>query len=258
VIQLAVAAVRDAQLPHKEVVMSTSRIWSLEPRRANRALAPVAAALLGLGVASAALPAKADHGTALCPGAFLQSAGRVAVQTAGAGTLLSVLDPGDSVPTSGTDLVDSPQLAGELVVDEIQTFSFMTSGGIVSGVLQQRVVDAGGTCHCYWRVQLTPNSAPAVRVNRLHITGFKHPQANLLADFRNDILPLGIGSTRAQRSAAPGNTITFKFEPGIGAGQASQAVFLTTQADSVTTFGGAQVRTDNGASSLKFYTYVPD
>jgi hypothetical protein len=238
--------------------MSTSRIWSLEPRRVNRALAPVAAALLGLGVAFAALPATLSHGTALCPGAFLQSAGGVAVQTAGAGKLSSPLAPGGSVQTSGTDLVDSPQLAGELVVDEIQTFSFMTPGGIVSGVLQQRVVDTGGICHCYWRVQLTPNSSPTVRVNRLRITQFKHPQANLLADFRDDILPRGTGSTQAQRSAAPGNTITFKFEPGIGAGQASQAVFLTTQADSVTNFGGAQVRTDNGASSLKFSTYVPD
>jgi hypothetical protein len=223
------------------------------------ALTPVLAALLGLCAAASPTGAIAGRGTALCPGSSLLAAAQFQLRTEGAGILSSALVPGDSVETLGTKLTDSPQLAGELVVDEIQPFSFMTPGGIVSGVLQQRVVNADdGTCDCYWRVQLTPGSAPTVRVNRLRIKQFSHPQPNLVADFRNDILPDGIGSTEAARSAGAGTTITFKFQPGIGAGDVSQSVFLDTQIIRVRSIGQVQLRTDNGAVSPNFVAYVPN
>ncbi len=224
------------------------------------ALTPVLMALLGLCAAASPTGAMAGgRGTALCPGSSLLAAARVELHAEGAGIFSSALAPGDSVDTLGTRLIDSPQLAGELVVDEIQPFSFMTPGGLVSGVLQQRVVNADdGTCDCYWRVQLTPASAPTVRVDRLRIKQFSHPQPNLVADFRKDILPDGIGSTEATRSAGAGTTITFKFQPGIGAGEVSQSVFLDTQIIRVRSIGQVQLRTDNGAVSPNFVAYVPN
>jgi hypothetical protein len=245
-------------LPNEETVMSTSRTWSFEARRANRAHLPVAAALLSLGLAFAALPAKADRGTALCPGAFLQSAAQTGVQTTGAGTESAALRPGRIVATPGTSLDDAPDLAGAAVVNVSTPFSFPAPGGTVTGVLQQWVVNAdNGTCDIYWRVKLNPQSAPGVRVDRLRIKPFNHPANNLFADFRNDLLPLGIGSTQVTRSAVAGSTITFRFDPGIGPGETSRRVFLDTQIDFVREVGKVQLRTDNGAKSPLLVTYVP-
>lgn len=236
--------------------MSASPFFAREHTPANQMLATLAAAVLGLGLALTASPAKADRGTALCPGAMFMSHSATGADFAGGSTSAEQLIPGGNVDTLGSGALG---LAGSVVDSTVSTkpFTINTPGGIVRGQLQQVVVNAnGGTCDCYWRVRLLPASAPGVRVNRLRITGMDHPDNGLFADFRSDLVPLGIAPFEATRSGG-GSTITFKFDPGIGPGEISRWVFLDSQVDFVAEVNGAaQLRTDNNVGSAPLVTYV--
>jgi hypothetical protein len=228
------------------------------PASKTAVLTPVLAALMGLCAAALPTGATAGRGKSTCPNSPVLTASRLQLHTANAATLSAELLPGFSVPTPGTSLALSPQLAGDVMLDVITPFEISTPDGIVKGEVEEKVIDADNhTCDCYWRIKLYADSAPLVRVKRLRITSFNHPANGLFADFRNDLVPGGLSSFEASRSGGAGTAITFKFDPGIGPGEVSRPVFLDTQIDAVDFVGKFRLFTDNGSKSAPLDTYVP-
>ncbi len=238
--------------------MSASNVRPITPinRRAARWVTPRTAAL-GIGLALCATLASAG-GTSLCPGSAIKKNLGAWVPSQGVGTLAQDLIPGATLPTPGTNPSLSPDLEGSAVITELIPFDFGTPSGRVKGTLIQKVVNAdNATCDAYWRVVLKPGSAAGVRVNALRITKFDHPAAGLVGDFRNDLVPGGIGSVKVKRSSGSGKVITFTFENGVGPGQTSAQLLLDTQIDSAAKNGFVELRTDDGGHSPLISTFVP-
>jgi hypothetical protein len=65
-----------------------------------------------------------------------------------------VLTPATMTPLPGTTVALNPWLAGIVLEDDIQAFSFVANGGTISGTVQSRVVRStvDGTLDFYWRV----------------------------------------------------------------------------------------------------------
>jgi hypothetical protein len=237
--------------------VSASTPFTGEPLPAKGRLAALAAAVLGLGLALGAAPAKADRGTALCPGALFLSLSPAHTDFAGSGITAQQLIPGGIVDTLGSGALG---LAGSVIDStvSIKPFTINTPDGTVKGQLQQMVVNANdGTCDCYWRVRVLPASAPGWSMPLMRSRFTRTPGAGLFADFRSDLVPLGVAPFEATRSAGSGSTITFKFDPGIAPGETSRWVFLDSQVDFVAEVNGrARLRTDNNVSSEPIVTYV--
>jgi len=98
-------------------------------------------------------------------------------------TPAATLNPGDTLPLSGTTVIASPNLAGNVVEDQLVPFSFAAYGGTVSGQVQVRVVSAvDNTCDFYWRVFNDANSSGLIgnfRVGEFYTSIYK-------ADYRID------------------------------------------------------------------------
>lgn len=145
---------------------------------------------------------------------------------------------GSTIPLlTGTTVAAEPQLAGVVLQDRLDNFSFGGAHGTVSGSIQSRVVrSVDGTVDFYWRVFSDANSSDDLRSLRLgHI--FTDPHlVNWAADGLGDLSP----NSATRFSGALSDDFNFNFDyldatgarSGLGAGQSSYFMFLDTSATS--------------------------
>ncbi|MES2320059.1 MAG: PEP-CTERM sorting domain-containing protein [Pseudomonadota bacterium] len=145
-----------------------------------------------------------------------------------------VLTPAVPTPLPGTTAAAQPQLAGLVLEDDIQAFSFAANGGTISGTVQSRVVRStlDGTLDFYWRVISDANSSGAMQSFRLGQFFTTSYDANWRID--------GLGNTAPSEAYLfPGDTGFLNFEfidaagaGGLAAGMESYFMFLDTTATS--------------------------
>lgn len=142
-----------------------------------------------------------------------------------------VLTPGVQTPLPGTTVALEPQLAGLVLEDVVQDFSFASDNGTITGTVQSRVVRSfvDNTLDFYWRV--ISDSASSDFLTSLRLGNFFTPSYN--ANWRID----GSGSTAplsALLFADSGGHVNFIFSggqaPGMGPGGDSYFMFLDTAA----------------------------
>jgi hypothetical protein len=160
--------------------------------------------------------------------------------------------PGTTQLTPGTNLIDSPGLAGTLIKNV--TAPFATGSGDTTGTVTQSVVNTdNGSCAMYYQAAVDITSS--VCIDALQIAGFKHPKLGLVGDFRNDLVPGGVGSTTVTRSPKPGTSI--RFNVLVCPGQVSRPLFLDTSVDEAKNTGTLRVRGADGTLSEPIPSYVP-
>jgi hypothetical protein len=209
--------------------------------------------LAALCLGAMTLPTQAGNGTSTCPGSTLAPYAR-ASQPLSAADLL----PGSTLNTLGSNLGNSPELAGLPFNAESIAFHIDTPSGRLRGTLDQDVVNAdNATCDRRWRVRVSPKTPAGIRITELRIFKFKHPKAHLKGDFRDDLFAADVAPLLVQRSTGKGTTIRFVFEQGLGAGQASRVMFLDTAVDTVVQGGYVQLVTNDGSASAPIHTNVP-
>jgi hypothetical protein len=167
------------------------------------------------------------------------------------------LTPGSFTSLTGTTVAVEPQLAGTVIKDDIQPFSFAAYSGIVSGNVQVRIVrsDIDNTLDFYWRVFNDANSAGSIA--DLRLGSFISPEYN--ANYRTDGLG-DVGPDRAWLFVNPpyNGYVNFNFSNGLAPGQSSFFFFLDTTATNyaqtadydLTNMGQTQI-------SQKYSTYAP-
>lgn len=142
---------------------------------------------------------------------------------------------GSTINLSGTTVVAEPQLAGVILEDRSDGFSFAGANGTVSGSIQSRVVRAvDGTVDFYWRVTSDANSSDdlgSFRLGEEHTTDYR-------VNWRSD----GVGDVSASSAnrftGAMSSYFNFYFkyldaagaQHGLGADQSSYFMFLDTDA----------------------------
>jgi hypothetical protein len=127
----------------------------------------------------------------------------------------------------GTTVALEPQLAGLVLEDEIQAFSFAANGGTISGSVQSRVVRStlDGTLDFYWRFISDANSSGAI--GSFRVGDFFTSTYN--ANWRID----GLGDTSPESAYLfPGGLGQVNFEFGrAGAAAGSESFFLLLDTD---------------------------
>lgn len=137
------------------------------------------------------------------------------------------LPPGSGAFLPGTTVAAEPHLAGVDVVNEVVPFAFSAYGGVVSGQVNIRVVQAvDNTYDFYWRVFNDAASAGAIedfRFGDFHTTAYN---ANYRSDSVGDIPPVG-----AFHFAAPFDSfVNFGFSDLLTPGKSSLFFFMDTDA----------------------------
>lgn len=141
----------------------------------------------------------------------------------------TILTPGVSTNLTGAHNDGSPgsitTLTGNVVQDDLISFSFSAYGGTVSGTTQVRVVQStvDGTYDFYWRVINDANSAGAI--GDLRIGNFFTSTYD--ADFRTDGVG-DVGPDSAFLFDANAGFVNFNFSRGLQAGQESLFFYLDT------------------------------
>nr|WP_316640539.1 PEP-CTERM sorting domain-containing protein [uncultured Roseateles sp.] len=166
---------------------------------------------------------------------------------------------------TGTTSAARPELAGTVLEDDVQAFSY----GSMSGTVQSRVVreDVAGTLDFYWRIQADPQSLGVVPEFMVRDFGYGHLTD---ADFRID----GLGSSYPYAAlvfsptSAPSGVIDFVIGPPVAAGlpgdpnAGSLFVFLhtsaTAYAKSAVYVVGNPFTADQMAFNLTFAPAVPE
>jgi hypothetical protein len=199
---------------------------------------------------SVALADKCGGGHCSCPGSSTSDALDTTAAwdqwVALSGTQLL---PDTTQPTLGTD---SSGLEGEVLRNK--TFSFTTESGDATGTVTQSVTNKNeGSCMMSYKISNAATST--VCIDALQIFGFTHPKFGLVGDFRNDLIPNGIGSTQVSRSPKPGTRI--RFDVLVCPGQVSRKLFLDTSVDAASNTGTLRVRAADGTLSEAITTYVP-
>ena len=142
-----------------------------------------------------------------------------------------VLTPFVMTPLPGTTVALNPQLAGIVLEDEMQAFSFVANGGVISGTVQSRVVRStlDGTLDFYWRVVSDADSEAAMQSFRVGNFFASTYDADWRIDGLGDTAPL----SAYHFSDASGNT-NFEFASvaggGLAAGASSYFMFFDTAA----------------------------
>lgn len=164
-------------------------------------------------------------------------------------------------PLPGTTVAAEPQLAGVVLVDDVQAFSFNNGSGMVSGTVQSRVVRSSvdGTLDFYWRVISDASSAGDIGSFRLG--NFVAPEYN--ANWRSD----GLGSVAPDAAYLFGTPyvgyVNYAFghtagDPYLTPGSESYFMFLDTSA---TSYGKTALYdltdTDQSHISTSYATYAP-
>ncbi len=179
-----------------------------------------------------------------------------------------VAEPFLDTPLPGTTVAARPELAGTVLEDVLQPFSFGALN--ISGVVQNRVVreDVAGTLDFYWRVLVDPTSTGG-GVSVFRLFNFDYDNLND-ADWRID----GEGSAVAyigklfNPADHPDGRINFLFDPDVPPGDpaivttGSYFFFLHTDATQYTDTamyvlqGGTLGGTDTTLSPV-FQTFAP-
>jgi hypothetical protein len=244
------------------------------PRRRRAALV---AASFGLGLAALSITAHAGPGDTSCPGSpsqppfnppaappppppggdveFDDLLQQLVPQVVEPNTPPLQLLPGKTRVTPGEGLAS--HLQGPALFTESVPFSFMSnSGQLVSGAIVQKVVNARDcTCDYYWQIHMDDFSA--LGANGLVIKAFTHPAHELIGNYRNDIVPLGIPSDHVKRSSGNGNTITFDISAIVQPSQVSRQLLLDSSVGMTHKTGTVQVRATDGSLSAPIPAWVP-
>lgn len=144
-----------------------------------------------------------------------------------------VLLPGVMTPLPGTTVALEPQLAGVVLEDFTQAFSFAVTGGTISGSVQSRVVRStlDGTLDFYWRVFSDADSADYITSLRLGNFFASSYNANWRIDGLGDTAPVS-----AFLFDDGGGNVNYIFSggraqaPGLAEGGESYFMFLDTAA----------------------------
>jgi hypothetical protein len=261
---------------------------SARPHAPSRGVA-LAAASLGLGLALAPPAASAnttDTGTYACPGSPSSALDPLppappampvpvepvepdddGVGTVGLGVFappgadgadpMAVMQllPGTNRVTPGEPL--SPHLNGPAILSQTVTFSFLDHDNhVVSGHLSKKVVNADNkTCDYYWTASV--DSSSSLGIDRLIVNAFPHPVHGLYGDWRNDLVPGGVGSDHVKRSSGSGTTITFRIGAVVLPSQSSRPLMLDSAVGLTTQAGTVQLRATDGSLSAPIPTWVP-
>lgn len=161
----------------------------------------------------------------------------LAAMYAGAGQAATLIED-TNVALPGTTSAAEPQLAGTIIADLTQAFSFSAYGGTVSGAVQSRVVrsDVDGTLDFYWRVFNDANSAGDLSSFRLGAFMAPQYEANWRIDGLGEVSPV---SARLFGGVYAGQGyVNFNFQRfddtgaryGLRAGESSNFFFLDTTA----------------------------
>jgi hypothetical protein len=153
-----------------------------------------------------------------------------AMTLACSGAQAVTLAPGNNILT-GTTVGVEPQLAGAVVADEDQAFTFTTAGGTLSGFVQNRVIKAiDNTYDFAWRIHdISFSGTTPFDIQEFRIGKFGNTVVGLNANYRLDGTG-DVGPNRAFVFGAPQNNyVNFLFDQGLFAGQGSYFMFLDTQ-----------------------------
>ena len=177
--------------------------------------------------------------------------------TAQAATLV----PDTWVNLPGTTEAAQPQLAGIVLEDEVQAFSFTNGAGTISGTVQSRVVRSSvdGTLDFYWRV--TNDAGSNANIGTFRVGNFVAPEYN--ANWRID----GLGSVAPYAALLFGpphvGDVNFGFGsptggPAFAPGSESYFMFLDTSATNYAKTAVYDV-TNNGQTQISglFATFAP-
>lgn len=137
--------------------------------------------------------------------------------------------------TTGTTAALEPGLAGTIIADRVDSFSFAGLTGTVSGTIQSRVLRAvDGTVDFYWQVSSSGNSADDIGSLRLGDLFVPQYRVNWRSDGTGDRAP----TTAVRFSGAQSSYFNFNFRHlddtgashGLMAGETSYFMFLDTDA----------------------------
>jgi hypothetical protein len=174
------------------------------------------------------------------------------------------VNPGDSLSISGTTELARPELAGPIIADVFIPFSFTDTltGGLISGTLQNRVVqEASGTLDIYYRVIQDPNSGGPVGAVRTSGFDLLSTDCDFRLDGSGTVAPINI----TRFSGIASGDLNFSFTLGGGApvlaGESSYFMFIKTTATSYDQNGLTDISADFGAGlegiSLPLMTFEP-
>jgi PEP-CTERM motif len=170
------------------------------------------------------------------------------------------------VPLPGTTSAAEPQLAGVVLEDFVQDFSFAADGGTIMGTVQSRVVKSSvdGTLDFYWRVINSEKSTSTIQDLRLGDFVAPEYEANWRIDGLGDQGP-AVAYLFAAPPRDPG-FINFRFwkdspserDAGLAPGESSKFILMDTSATlyaktavyDLTNFGQTQI-------SASFATFAP-
>jgi hypothetical protein len=192
---------------------------------------------------------KAALAVAMLAGGLISPAGAVS------------LPANTTVGLPGTTVAVRPELAGPIIEDVDQPFSFTdTTGHLLSGVVQNRVVRSSvdGTLDFYWRIKETSGqsaSGDPGAISSFRVGGFGN--FALDADWRIDGLG-AIHPTQAHRFSDP-SFINFLFnDPALVPPNDSVFFFLDTQATAYAKVGSYDLTgTGGNGISLSYQTFAP-
>jgi hypothetical protein len=175
-----------------------------------------------------------------------------------------------TVPTAPTSTVFPGFVApgtdpGTLLADEINNFSFSTTGGTTSGTIESAVyMEAGGTLDFYYQVFNSANSSTAIA--RLTATSFSSQVNDVSTGYRVDGSSLS-GTTFQDGMVPPvtgdlnadGTVVGFSFQPPdsakVAPGMTSNVLVVSTNATSFTQ-GNVSV-IDGGTATVLGYQPTP-
>lgn len=158
--------------------------------------------------------------------------------------------PGQTVPTDGTNSIESPELHGKLAFQLTGKFNFHSASGTVKGGYSERNYSgAHKRCKQHLQIKVTQGC-----VRRVLIHNYVHP-LDIVADFRDDIA----GDVQSDVASRSGDGLVFEFhlfEP-VCAGQTSRWLLLNTSVNTLTKSNQLELISDDGESSGLLPIHVP-
>lgn len=180
-----------------------------------------------------------------------------------------IVNPGDTVLISGTTVAARPELAGPILADVLIPYSFTdtVTGGLISGTLQNRVVqEASGTLDFYYAVIQDSDSGGPVGAVRTSGFGSGLTDCDYRLDGAGTVAPVQVN----RFSGTFVGDLNFSFSANGGlpvqAGESSYFIFIKTTATSYDQNGLTDISADFGAGDQGFSSelatfepvYVPE